>query len=238
MSRNKKSHDQFVLEVYDMYNSEYTVLGLYTGNKNKITVRHNICNTEYDVRPDKFLQGRRCFKCYGTPKKTTDEYKKEVFNLCGDEYTVLGEYQGNKVKIEMKHNKCGQTWYVSPNIFISKGNRCPGCKQSKGEGLISRLLDNYGIEYIREYVFDDCIYIKHLRFDFYLPDFNICIEYNGRQHYEVVNAFGGVREFENVKKRDTIKKQYCYNKGLHLIVIPYYETDIEDILRNEGVILD
>ena len=42
MSRNKKSHDQFVLEVYDMYNSEYTVLCLYSGNKNKIPVRHNI----------------------------------------------------------------------------------------------------------------------------------------------------------------------------------------------------
>lgn len=235
MFPSKKSHKQFILDVKAKYDDEYTILGLYVNNKHKILVRHNICGNEYKVRPDKLLQGRRCFKCYGTPKKTTNEYIQEVKTVCGDEYDVLGEYKGNKVKIEMIHNKCGHTWFVSPNTFISNGNRCPKCKNSKGEELVSSILTKYNINYIREYIFDDCVNIKHLRFDFYIPTMNICIEYNGRQHYEIVNAFGGAAEFEKVQTRDKVKVEYCNTKGIKLIVIPYY-SDIENVLRDNGVI--
>ena len=82
MFPTKKSHDQFILDVKAKYNDEYTVLGLYINNKHKILIRHNVCGNEYDVRPDKFLQGRRCFKCYGTPRKTTEQYKELILNIC------------------------------------------------------------------------------------------------------------------------------------------------------------
>ena len=231
----RKSHSQFILDVKSKYNDEYSVLGSYINNKHKILIKHNVCGNEYEVRPDKFLQGRKCFKCHGTPKKTTIEYKQDVFNRCGNEYSVLGEYEGNKVKIKMKHEKCGHIWFISPNTFLSHGNRCPKCKSSKGEEEISSILSKYDISYIREYVFDDCIHVKQLRFDFYIPTMNTCIEYNGRQHYEVVNAFGGLAEFERVQQRDRIKVDYCKHNGIQLIIIPYY-SDVKDVLYNSGVI--
>ena len=235
MFPSRKTHEQFILDVKSKYGDEYTVLGSYSNNKTKILVRHNTCGNEYDVRPDKFLQGRRCFKCYGTPKKTTEQYKQEVFDKCGDEYSVLGEYENNKVKIEMKHNKCGHTWFVSPNTFISHGNRCPKCKRSKGEEKIASLLTKHNVKYIREHKFEDCVNIKQLRFDFYIPDINICIEFNGRQHYEVVNAFGGIKEFERIQLRDKLKVDYCNDNNIELIVI-HYKTDIESVLSERGVI--
>lgn len=50
------------------------------------------------------------------------------------------------------------------------------------------------------------------------------IEYNGRQHYESVECFGGVSEFKNIQKRDTIKRSYCDDNGIRLITIKYDEN--------------
>ena len=61
------------------------------------------------------------------PRKTTEEFKQEVYNLVGNEYSVLGEYITNKTKIKMRHNKCGYEYEVTPNSFLSNGNRCREC---------------------------------------------------------------------------------------------------------------
>ena len=62
-------------------------------------------------------------------------------------------------------------------------------------------------------------------FDFYLPEYNICIEFDGIQHFEPRDAFGGKVEFEKTKLRDKIKDDYCKNNGLSLIRI----SNIRDI---------
>jgi very-short-patch-repair endonuclease len=78
------------------------------------------------------------------------------------------------------------------------------------------------------------VYIKKLKFDFYLPNYNLCIEYDGRQHFEPIDFFGGEKNFEIIKKRDKIKNEYCLNNNIHLIRIPYNEyKNINSILHNE-----
>ena len=68
-------------------------------------------------------------------RKTTREFKQEVYNLVGNEYSVLGEYVTNKIKIKMKHNLCGNEFEMTPNRFLS-GNRCRECwKKRVGEYL-------------------------------------------------------------------------------------------------------
>jgi len=114
------------------------------------------------------------------------------------------------------------------------GCGCPYCRESKGEIKLCKLLSVNNIKYIRQYKFDECKYIKKLPFDFYLPEYHICIEYNGRQHYEPVEAFGGEKEYENVKLRDEKKKEYCKNNNIKLIVFKYDQSldDIKNILHN------
>lgn len=61
-----------------------------------------------------------------------------------------------------------------------------GCLNSKGEEKITQILLKLNIIFYKEYQFIDCINPKtntKLRFDFYLPDYNCCIEYDGKQHY-------------------------------------------------------
>ena len=70
-----------------------------------------------------------------------------------------------------------------------------------------------------------------LPFDFYLKNLNICIEFNGKQHYEPIEYFGGINSLKSQIKRDLIKREYCYNNNIHLIIIKY-DDDIYDILDN------
>lgn len=99
--------------------------------------------------------------------------------------------------------------------------------------------------FLREYSFDDCLSIKgyKLRFDFYLPKNNCCIEIDGRQHREPVDKFGGETTFNELIQNDNIKNEYCKNNNIKLIRIPYErrefpitETRINQIFQNEGII--
>ena len=84
------------------------------------------------------------------------------------------------------------------------------------------------ISYEREYSFSNCvndITNKQLRFDFYLPDYNCCIEYDGIQHYKETTWRHITLEDE--QRKDNIKNRYCKEKGIKLIRIPY--TDFEKI---------
>ena len=96
---------------------------------------------------------------------------------------------------------------------------------SKGEKLISKILNDNNIEYINQYTFDDCRNINVLLFDFYLPEYNTCIEFDGRQHFEVVEAFGGEDALIKVKINDDIKTQYCLNNFIKLIRVKYNDVD-------------
>ncbi|WP_310876916.1 hypothetical protein [Priestia megaterium] len=131
----KKTTKEFIKEVHDLVNNEYEVVGDYTNNQTKLLIRHNICKTEWNILPNAFLRGNRCPTCSGKKKKDTVTFKKEVYKLVADEYYVLGEYEHNKKKILMKHNKCSHLWKVAPLNFIN-GTRCPLCfKNNRGINL-------------------------------------------------------------------------------------------------------
>lgn len=112
-----------------------------------------------------------------------------------------------------------------------QGYGCPNCVASMGEKLIGHFLNNFGIQYYIEYKFLNCRYINPLPFDFYLPDYNLLIEYDGILHYE--DKFNNPEEFKKTKKRDRIKTKYCKDNNINLLRIPYWEFDnIEKILTD------
>jgi predicted Zn-ribbon and HTH transcriptional regulator len=147
----KKTHEEFVKEVYDLTNGEYVVIGKYVNTKTHIIMKHNIenCGHEYFVKPYHFLNGSRCPECFGSKKKTTEQYKQEVYDLVRDEYTVLGEYNGAHKKILMKHNSCEHEWEVDANSFL-RGTRCPKCFgniKKTHEQFCKEIYDLVGDEY-------------------------------------------------------------------------------------------
>jgi hypothetical protein len=134
-----------------------------------------------------------------------------------------------------KCSNCGNEWETKIHHRTLSGSGCKRCGSSKGEDVVYETLIKFGFvengDFFCEHSFDECKNKKNLYFDFYLPNYNLCVEYNGKQHYEMIEFFGGKQEFKNMKKRDKIKQDYCYNNNINLLIIPYWDFDnIEQIL--------
>lgn len=152
--------------------------------------------------------------------KNTKIFKKEVYDLVKDEYEVLGEYIDTNTYIRMKHNKCGHEWDIVPVDFLTKDIRCPECANkiiSNASKFIEQYLSENNIYFIKEKKFSDCKYKKQLPFDFYLPEYNLLLEYDGEQNFK--DAFNN--NFNVQHKRDTIKNKYCITNKINLIRIKY-----------------
>jgi len=85
------------------------------------------------------------------------------------------------------------------------------------------------IQYIQEKRFDDCKHINTLPFDFYLPDYDICIEFDGIQHFEEISFFNTNDSFDNIQKRDDIKTKYCLDNNIKLIRIKYSDIVLDKL---------
>lgn len=230
-----KTNQWFLKEVYNLVGDEYTLLEKYKGMRFKIRVKHNKCGNEYYVHPGHFLKGCRCPKCRRPNyHRDTDQFRREVAELSDGEYSLIGEYIGSDDHTLIRHNICGHEWSIIPYAFL-RGVRCPICKTvSRGEKAIIKMLKCIDLTFIHQKRFHDCIHNRQLPFDFYIPSLNLCIEYQGEQHYNPVSIFGGDKEFNKTRLRDYIKTNYCRQHNIPLLRIPYWEFDnIEEILHSE-----
>lgn len=236
-----KTNESYIKELKFKIGDEYTALEKYKDSTTKISTRHNLCGYVWNVLPSNILSGCGCPLCYGNVKKTTDEYKDEIYQLVGDEYSVIGEYKNANTHIRMRHNTCEHEWMVFPSSLLN-GSRCPKCAMSRGEDSIYLLLKKWSIDFEAEYRIDECRNKNPLPFDFAI--FNGCgnvaflIEYDGIQHFERV-AFGGIDTIRQrdllkyIQHNDNIKREYCQNSNVSLLTIPYWKFDsIESILKN------
>lgn len=203
--RVNKDTSYFKNEVFELVGSEYEVLSEYVNSKTIITFKHNSMECghyKFKMSPNSFLQGRRCHKCNGVARKNTEIFKEEAFELVHDEYTILSTYINARTKIKIRHNNssCGYCEFaMSPDSFL-QGHRCPSCKSSKGERKIKNMLDNCNVEFETQVRFVDCKDKGRLPFDFAVYDNQknlVCLlEYDGIQHFEPVEFWGGTLGFE------------------------------------------
>lgn len=226
----RKTDAQFKQEVFDLVGNEYTFLDSYVNNCTKIRVKHNECGNVYKVQPNGFLHGSRCPYCNGNAKKTGKQFAEEVAGLSQGEYVLVGTYVNSHIKVEIKHNKCGHIYKVKPYSFL-EGFRCPYCNSPKGEVNINKILKSFGINYEYQKMFLDLKDTQPLSYDFYIPDQNILIEYQGRQHYQPVDYFGGEAQFKLQQKHDKMKADYAKAHHYHLIAVPYTEDTFSKIKK-------
>jgi len=156
-----------------------------------------------------------------------------VFNMHGDKYIIIGKYVKANQKVEIKCIQCNNIWKIVPYSILN-GHGCPVCKQSKGEEIISNYLKENNIDFKPQHTFDDCKNTQVLHFDFYLPEYNMCVEYDGIQHYKPIEHFGGEERLKYTKQNDKIKNEYCKNNNIILLRIPYTRfKNIEKILEQK-----
>lgn len=230
----KKTTEEFRAEMYNLVNDEYELCSEYVNTKTRIEIKHNKCNQVYKTFPNMFLSGNRCPYCASNARVTKEEFEIRIKNSIGDNYELASDFVNMETKVGMFHKECGNTYFANPNDIVAKKSGCPYCKKSKGEDRVSKLLDEFHIQYEQQKRFADCKDCNTLPFDFYLPQYNTCIEYDGHLHYMVVDYFGGKDSYDRTVKHDNIKTCYCYNNNIDLIRIPYWDYDnIETILKDK-----
>jgi len=165
--------------------------------------------------------------------KNTEQFIAGAKAVHGDRYDYSEvEYVHCETKVKIICPKHGPFEQVARSHL--KGSGCPTCKSSKGELRIQSILESLSIKYEREKRFESCKNKVPLPFDFFLPDLNILIEYDGEHHFRPV-TFGGnkAQAQENFKLRQkTDKIKTCWAKSspytLHRIK---YDEDIEKRTR-------
>lgn len=231
---------EFKIKVSDLLDDEYKFLEPYNGYDSKIKIVHLKCGHEYSVTPNKFISGRRCPSCNSNIKKikytkTLEQFKKDVFELFGNEYSVTGnEYINCRTKIKISH-KCGEEFLVTPNCLLCGKKSCLKCKTSESNGhkKIRKILTENGAFFKEEYKFKDCKNIRELPFDFVVfndkefDNIKYIIEFDGVQHFDKKSIYYS----DDLVANDIIKNNYCADNGYRLIRIPYKSMkDIEKIL--------
>jgi len=219
---NKKYTKEEILKISrEKWNDEYTILSENVEYNKKSKIVHNKCGNEYEQIISHHLTKGGCKFCAGNNKHTIESIQLKSNKIHNNEYTILSKPSGSFSKIKILHNKCGNEYEQVVSTHIS-GCGCPKCNIfSKGEIFIENFLKENNIEYNTQKTFDNCKYINKLKYDFYLIDYNICIEFDGEQHFRSIRYFGGKTAFELQKIKDNIKNEYCIVNDIQLIRFRY-----------------
>ena len=240
-NKTKKTHEQFMQEVNSL-NPNVEILSQYINAKTKIKRKCTICGDISFMLPKGILGGicKGCAsqKMHSLFSKSSEDYEKDFINKYKN-YSLIDKYINAHTKIKIIHNKCQKSFMFHPSRIYDKTNHiCPYCypKNSNGEREIQNYLDKNNIIYIPHKTFFDLKGVNDgfLSYDFYLPDFNILIEFQGIQHYQAVDGMGGEDRFIIQKEHDKRKYNYAKENDIKLIEIPYWDFDsIDDILLRE-----
>lgn len=104
---------------------------------------------------------------------------------------------------------------------------------SYGEKIIKDIVEENNLAYQTQKSYPDCRNNGRLYFDFFLPEFNLIIEYDGKQHFTPKHKWGGVNGFLTRRFHDEIKNNYCRKNQINLLRIPYTirnKAEIQNII--------
>lgn len=215
----RKTTEKFIEEAKKIHKNKFNYnFVTYKNNRTKVKIlcpKHGI----FEQIPDDHLQGFGCAKCGCVKKLTNDEFinrSKEIHKQY--DYSLV-EYTNMHTKIKiicLKHGIFEQT----PHNHL-KFSGCPKCNKSKGEKIISWFLDKKNIYYEEQKKFKECKNKKQLPFDFYLPYYNTCIEFQGIQHYNENKHMSGSIGLKKRQINDNIKKNFCKKNNIKFIEIKY-----------------
>lgn len=220
------------------------VVGEYVNNSTKINCICHLHNFKFKSTPQNLLDGKGCKYCKSekiskSRLMTQDEFENRV-NTINPDIEVIGVYISARQKVLVKCKKCNTEFCVIPNNIKTRNHiHCPSCHQkdsiSIGEELIENYLSNHDIYFIHEYKYEDLLGVNggQLSYDFYLPFYNILIEFQGEQHKMPVEHFGGEEKFRKQQEHDKRKREYASTHNIPLLEIWYDEINhIESILDN------
>ncbi len=220
----------------------------YSSNKTYYFKCERALHKSEEKRIDKLTNGHTSLKCnccnsfgqllidnYGEKGLENYWYYQKNGNLNPFEIQKCAR---KKVWIKCQEDETHGSYHVSCANFTHSGNRCPICSESKGERKIREYLTKNNIDFIPQKEFSNLLGTgnKPLSYDFYIPVNNLFIEFQGEQHYRVVDFSSkdmkkAEKNFKKQQEHDRRKREYAQQNNIDLLEITYLEEDkIEEIL--------
>ena len=210
-------------------------MGYIGRNKSHVLLKCKKCN-KINIYSYRCLFNSKisCKNCEINGKISNEEAIDIIKKRCNYlNYTFIGfdtddgKYKGKNTYLILKCNECGVEWKTTTFASLRYNDiKCPGCTNSwKMEKEVECELKKNGIEYIRQCRNRTLPWLTNkisLSLDFYIPNLNIAIECQGRQHFESVKDFGGEKSFKESIYRDEKKLILCKSNGVKLL---YYDSE-------------
>lgn len=228
----------------DLYN--YNAVEYGTNGRDKVIIG---CpqGHQFEQSPEDHLAGKGCIRCAGVVRYTTEEFIAAAREVHGNLYNYeLVDYQANNkpVKIICANHGVFKQSYI--NHVLNKSG-CQVCSPvaSAPERTIYEEMYRWGLKFRFQKRFPDCRHVGLLAFDFYIPIPNkpgIIVEYDGVQHTQAIEAWGGEEGLIERQTRDRIKDEYCAEKEITMIRITYNDNldealiNIRHLCREEGLL--
>lgn len=224
----KKTQEEFEKDVFNKLGSEYKVLDEYKGAHSKIILYHSKCGNIFSKNVhDIMTKGSGCPFCNGVKPSLYNE--QWVIDNTPKGYLYIDGYAKMSEKCRFYCETCKSYFYQQPRRLIT--DKIYGCNCQPNKKLTNNdFLKENNIPYQREFVFPG---LNGFRFDFYLPELNTAIEYDGEQHFKAINFFGGEEGLQKNQKRDKIKNEFCLKNSITLYRIPYWEENKLNIILTE-----
>lgn len=228
--------EEFIKKAKQIHGNKYNYSKVeYKNSSTKVCI---ICpkHGEFWQRPNDHISKKaECPLCKGKFKYTKESFAEKSNKIHNNKYNYsLVNYIDNKTHVNIICPIHG-VFSQRPDKHL-RGQGCPKCNHSHGENEVERILISKNIEYYSQYIINIDKSINpsgYAYIDFYLPKYNLFIEYNGEQHYINRIHFGGkILDFKRQQKRDEFVRNYCKNNNIRLLEIPYTEKNIKEVINN------
>jgi very-short-patch-repair endonuclease len=223
------TQDQFKAKVASVFGNELDLSKVkYTNNRTRVTVgcrKHG----DFQIPPEKLMAGKGCQTCAIESRNdklrmSLDEFRSKAVIVHGDRYDYSDSYYDPDSGKWLVSCKSHGPWLVSSSNHISRASGCPKCPVSIGHEFIRAVLIDHGIQFEEEKRFKG---LPGYRFDFSVTDDQLLIEYDGIQHFQAVDLFGGPEALTKTRKRDRKKNDWARLNGYRLLRIRFDMPDTE-----------
>lgn len=230
-----KQHGYTMLNKDNYVNDKKTV---YCYDANGFIVKVSLTNLMRVLRDDNNRKGFSIIKyndyAVYNIKHFCELYRPD-YEFASEQYYGVKELHQFKYIGDCLREGMNRVFECTVDEFINGYVKHPDLTISKYELRVKRFLEANDIGFEMQYSFQDCRDKFTLPFDFYLPFYNAVIEVMGKQHYEVVEYFGGIEQFEYRQRHDKIKKNYCILNNINFIEISYLDYEISNEILQKSL---
>lgn len=212
------------------------MVGEYLGVSRKVACQCEICGHEWSTYPNLIMGNVGCPACAAKAngdlyRKSTEQFIQEMM-LINSDIEIIGEYYNSNTHIECRCKTCNNHFTALPSNLI-KGKGCGHCTKSKGEKKIRQYCEDNHIIFESQKTYDGLVGVggRLLSYDFYLPSYNLLVEYQGEYHDGTANN-QSEDAFLRQQEHDKRKQVYATTHNINLLEIWYHDFDsIENILQ-------